>query len=361
MFDFDEIASLKPFALDREAKESLFLRALGDLTAFHRQRCGDYRRIVDGLGFDASRVRDVLDFPFIPAGLFKMRDLSSVDRSLVIKTVTSSGTTGQAASRIFLDRNTAASQTKALVRIVSDFIGNKRLPMLIVDSRDVLKNRASFSARGAGILGFSMLGRDVTYILDERMDLDFNATESFLERHAGEDILLFGFTFMIWEYLYKALRRAGKWLPIERGVMIHGGGWKKLQSEAVSPDAFKDALRDVCGLRRVYNYYGTAEQTGSIFMECCEGRLHCSVFSDIAIRDHRDFSPCQVGTSGLIEMISLLPRSYPGHVILTEDLGRLTGIDDCPCGRLGKTFSVEGRIPRAETRGCSDTYEKRHA
>jgi phenylacetate-coenzyme A ligase PaaK-like adenylate-forming protein len=359
MFSFDEIASYKPFALDREGKKALFLRALGDLTAFHRQRCGDYRRIVEGLGFDAGHAHDVEDFPFIPVGLFKTRDLSSVDRSEVTKTVTSSGTTGQAVSRIFLDRETAASQTKALAKITSDFLGNKRLPMLIADSAGVLKDRSAFSARGAGILGFSMLGRDVTYILDERMGLDFEALGSFLERHEGEDILLFGFTFMIWEYLYKALRSAGKRLPIEKGVLIHGGGWKKLRTEAVSPDVFKDALRDVCGLRRVYNYYGMAEQTGSIFMECEEGRLHCSVFSDIVIRDHRDFSPCPVGTSGLIQAVSLLPRSYPGHVILTEDMGRLTGIDDCPCGRLGKTFLVEGRVPRAETRGCSDTYEKR--
>jgi phenylacetate-coenzyme A ligase PaaK-like adenylate-forming protein len=361
VFNFDEIASYKPFSLDRERKKTLFLAALGDLTSYHRERCGDYRKIVEALGFDAVQVRDVEDFPFIPAGLFKSRELSSVDRSEVIKTVTSSGTTSQAVSRIFLDRGTAASQTKALARIVSDFIGNRRLPMLIADSGDALKNRASFSARGAGILGFSMLGRDVTYILDEHMDLNFEALDAFLERHGGEDILLFGFTFMIWEYLYKALRRAGKRLPIEKGIMIHGGGWKKLRDEAVSPEAFKEALRDTCGLRRVYDYYGMAEQTGSIFMECAEGRLHCSVFSDIVIRDHRDFSPCPVGTSGLIEAISLLPRSYPGHAILTEDLGRLTGIDDCPCGRLGKTFSVEGRIPRAETRGCSDTYEKRPA
>jgi len=31
------------------------------------------------------------------------------------------------------------------------------------------------------------------------------------------------------------------------------------------------------------------------------------------------------------------------------------GEDDCPCGRKGRYFSVLGRLPQVEMRGCSDT------
>jgi len=72
-----------------------------------------------------------------------------------------------------------------------------------------------------------------------------------------------------------------------------------------------------------------------------------------------DFSVCEKGEKGLIQLISLLPDSYPGHSILSEDLGELTGEDDCPCKRMGKTFVIHGRIAKAEVRGCSDTYEKK--
>jgi hypothetical protein len=58
----------------------------------------------------------------------------------------------------------------------------------------------------------------------------------------------------------------------------------------------------------------------------------------------------------VIQTLSLLPRSYPGHSLLTEDLGVVHGQDDCPCGRKGTYFSIVGRIPQAELRGCSDTY-----
>ena len=100
-----------------------------------------------------------------------------------------------------------------------------------------------------------------------------------------------------------------------------------------------------------------AEQTGCIYMECSCGNLHASVYSDIITRRPDDFSPCSYGEKGIIQVLSPLARSYPGHSILTEDEGILLGEDDCPCGRLGKYFRVTGRIRQAQVRGCSDTYE----
>ena len=40
--------------------------------------------------------------------------------------------------------------------------------------------------------------------------------------------------------------------------------------------------------------------------------------------------------------------------ILTEDMGIIHGIDNCKCGKKGKYFTVLGRVPSAELRGCSD-------
>ena len=141
--------------------------------------------------------------------------------------------------------------------------------------------------------------------------------------------------------------------------MIHGGGWKKLVEQAVDNDEFKARIHKVTGVSRVHNYYGMVEQTGSIFIECSEGYLHASLFSDILIRNVSNFKIMPVEEQGLIQLVSLIPLSYPGHSIITEDLGTIVGIDDCPCGRKGKYFKVHGRIKNAEVRGCSDTYELR--
>ena len=120
--------------------------------------------------------------------------------------MTSSGTSGQAVSKIYLDKTTAANQQKTLVKIVSDFTGASRMPMLIIDSPSVIKNRNMFSARGAGILGFSIFGADRTYALDDDMNINIPVIEAFLEKHKGQKILLFGFTFMIWQFFYKKLK-----------------------------------------------------------------------------------------------------------------------------------------------------------
>jgi len=293
--------------------------------------------------------------PFLPVRLFKDYELLSVEKSQVIKTITSSGTTGQSVSKIFLDATTATNQTKVLVKILSERIGKKRLPMLIIDTKSVLKNRNCFSARGAGILGFSMMGYDTAYALDEDMQLDVDTVEAFCNKHKDESIIIFGFTYMIWEYFYKPLSESGNKLRLENGMMIHGGGWKKLAEQEVDNNKFKSLLEGVCGIRTVFNYYGMAEQAGSIFMECEAGFFHCSAFSDLIIRDS-DFSLCALNQTGLIQLISILPFSYPGHSILTEDAGKIIGEDNCSCGRSGKYFQVYGRIKSAEMRGCSDTY-----
>jgi hypothetical protein len=98
------------------------------------------------------------------------------------------------------------------------------------------------------------------------------------------------------------------------------------------------------------------EQVGSIFVECEEGHLHAPIFADIIVRNKMTLKPLNFGEEGLIEVLSILPRSYPGHVLLTEDLGTILGEDDCKCGKKGKYFRVKGRLPKAEIRGCSDTH-----
>jgi hypothetical protein len=98
------------------------------------------------------------------------------------------------------------------------------------------------------------------------------------------------------------------------------------------------------------------EQTGSIFVECSEHYLHASNFSNIIIRDAFDFSALPFKQIGLVEVISIVTLSYPGQVILTEDLGRILGEDDCRCGMHGRYFEILGRIENAEIRGCSDTF-----
>ena len=124
------------------------------LTVHHRKTCKAYDDICNGV---AGLWHGDAKGPFLPVSVFKDLELRSVPEDQIKRQLTSSGTTGQKVSRIFLDAETAADQQRALCEIVSEYIGEKRIPMLIIDSPDVLRDRSKYSARGAGIMGFSMM------------------------------------------------------------------------------------------------------------------------------------------------------------------------------------------------------------
>ena len=355
LFDSNETS---PYSLKKKEKIIFLNEHLNSLFRHHYKNCDLFKKSMDAISYDYNREYNYYELPFLPVRLFKLYDLKSIKDTDIVKTLTSSGTSGQAVSKIFLDKEAAALQTKTLSKIVSSFSGSKRSPMIIIDSKSVLKDRRNFSARGAGILGFSMFGKDHTYALDDEMNINFDDLKKFLDRHKGENILMFGFTFIVYLHFYKELLKSDIKLDLTNATLIHGGGWKKMIEESVSSDTFKANLKEVCSINKVHDYYGMVEQTGTIYMECERGYLHTSKFSDVIIRREQDFSVAEDGESGIIQVVSVLPKSYPGQSLLTEDEGVILGEDDCSCGRMGKYFKINGRLKNAEIRGCSDTYGK---
>jgi hypothetical protein len=354
-----KILDTEPFSLCKSDKEEIFKKALKELTQHHIDNCVEYGKVVKGL--QSSMVWDLRrleSFPFIPVRLFKLLELKSINKNDVFKEMLSSGTSNQNPSRIFLDRFTAQKQSIVLSKLFKDFIGLNRPPILVIDSPETVKNRSSFSARTAGILGFSYLGRDLTFALRNDFSFNLDLVKDFLVRHQGETILIFGFTSIIWEYFLASSDLKDSGLKFPNSILLHGGGWKKLSQQSVNNDLFKGALDSKLGIRKVVNYYGLVEQTGSLFFECASGYLHSSNYSNVIVREPRSFESLNSGNVGMLQLQSALPFSYPGHSILTEDLGEIFGTDDCECGRFGQKFKVYGRIPEAETRGCSDTFER---
>lgn len=345
------------YGLPAKEKQLVLFNALHRLTLHHQAHCASYAALLKAHSVRLDKATQISDLPFLPVRLFKEETLMSVDHKQVIKTLTSSGTTSQKVSKIFLDAETSQAQTRALVMIMQSFLGTARLPMLIIDHMGVIKDRTSFSARGAGILGLSNFGRNHTYALnDEDMQPNMSAISAFAEKFQGHNILLFGFTFMVWKYFVQALQKQGTPLNLNKAILIHSGGWKKLLDQAVDNDTFKATTKAVTGISAIHNFYGMVEQVGSVFVECEHGVLHTPSFADVIIRNPQDWSVCPHGTPGIIQVLSVLPTSYPGHSLLTEDQGIILGQDNCPCGRQGKYIKVLGRIAQAEMRGCSDTH-----
>jgi hypothetical protein len=349
---FPEIDFARPFNIARREKDATLLEGLNQLTRWHATQCLKYGNVIANVYGGREKAERLEDVPYLPVRLFKHSRLASVPEGSISKVLTSSGTTGQQVSRILLDASTAQLQVRALSSIVQDFIGKHRLPFVNIDQDPREASKSTHTARAAGVLGFSTFGHHHFHLLDDALQPRWVDFRAYLDEHAGQPLLLFGFTFVVWQHFVQAARQAG--ITLDCGpdsILIHGGGWKKLAALQINNDKLKAALTEQFGIRRISNYYGMVEQVGSIYMECDAGHLHTPSFADVLIRDPITLQPAE---HGVIQVLSLLPRSYPGHSILTEDLGSLLGVDDCACGRRGRYFSVQGRIPAAEVRGCSD-------
>ena len=96
------------------------------------------------------------------------------------------------------------------------------------------------------------------------------------------------------------------------------------------------------------------EQTGSIFLQCekCHHFL-TTKYSDIFIRDN-NFNLVQNGKIGDCPInIKFTVVSYPGHNIISEDIGYITAKNNCSCSKYSKRFKIIGRIKDAELRGAA--------
>jgi acyl-CoA synthetase (AMP-forming)/AMP-acid ligase II len=352
------LLDLPPFGLSQAQKRARLLPLLRELTLHHAACCRPYQNVLRGVfgGADHLEMERLEDVPFLPVTLFKTHMLSSVPPEEVVKVLTSSGTTGQQPSRIYLDAETAAVQSAVLVKVAQHFLGRERLPMIILDHPGVVRDRSSRSARGAGILGMMQFGHRPFYALRDDMTLDEEGLHGYIAAAAGRPVLLFGFTFMVWQYLVQALEAANRRLALGGGTLVHSGGWKKLQDAAVSPAAFRQRVQAVTGVQQVINFYGMVEQVGGVYFENPLHHLHAPIFSEVIIRDPVTLEPLPDGQPGLIQVLSCLPTSYPGHSLLTEDLGVIRGADESSTGMGGRYFEVLGRVPKAELRGCSDTF-----
>jgi len=329
-----------------------FLDEMNELCDFHFNNCKEYRLILNRLFGGFRRAKSLEELPFIPVSVFKDLDLMSVPRHEVFKTLSSSGTSG-AQSRIFLDKHNSLNQTLALKELFQEQFGQARLPMIIFDSQEQLRSSANASARKAAVIGFSAFASKRFFVLGEDFEIDWDKLEETLASNSNIDVVIFGFTFMLWTHLV-INNRGNRTFNLPGGVILHGGGWKKLEGLGINKSTFKAEMKRITGARRVIDYYGMAEQAGSIFFECEFGFFHESKFSSVIMRDPYSLLPIEVGNLGLVQVISKLPSSYPGHSILTQDLGITHGMDDCSCKRPGRYFSMEGRMPNSQVRGCSD-------
>lgn len=308
----------------------------------HLKNCPPYRQIIKKIFPNEKNISDI----YIHSGLFKKIDFKTGNNNKNYL-YSSSGTSGNK-SNIFFDRTDAINQQKYLMKTVKEFTHISK-DAVFVDA--ACESEVQLNARRAASRGFSLLAKKRTKLPSSIEEAHFQLTQL---ASKNSQIILFGFTFEIYILIKKLID--SKLPPILDSdfLVIHGGGWKKLENKKVDNDLFKELLKSIFLNSKSLNYYGMIEQLGLIYPMCSEGYYHCPDGADIIIRDNYG-KICLNNQKGLIQSISPLPISYPGHSLLTEDVGEVFP-RPCKCGLKTKRFKVIGRLSKLQPRGCSDAY-----
>lgn len=351
MDTLDKIFQFKPFELSNNQKKILFSEKIEQLNKYHFNNCPEYKKIISYL-FMGKKI-NFKSLPPLPVGIFKNNNLVSTSKKKIIRQLVSSGTTGNNRSKISIDLENSRNQIRTLQKISIEYLGEDRMPMAIL-GQEKKKSNFELNASNAAISGFSLFGKNHTYLIDDNDIFNKNRLIEFADKFKNEKKLLFGFTFNIYKHLIESMPNHK--VDLSNSILLHGGGWKKLERYKISNEKFSKILKSKYNINKIVNYYGLVEQTGSIYFECEQGFFHTSNYSDILIKNN-NLEECDYGKKGLIQLISLLPKSYPGHNIITEDIGVIYGVDNCKCKRNGKIFKVFGRVKDSETRGCSDAQQ----
>ena len=336
LFDF------KPFGMEQKKKDLFFLKYIKKNLNHHYNKCENYKLGLNLKKNFFKKINKKEDIPYLPVNIFKKVDLIS-SNSKKIKIYNSSGTTQSSKSKIFLDKDNIVNQSKALNFIGKDFLGFSKKVFIFIDSKEKLFDKKINNARKAAILGFSIFASRTYFVLNKNMEVKKKYLEDILLKHREDEIIFFGFTSIIWNNFLKKINLSNH--NLKNPIVLHGGGWKKLENKKINEKKFNEKIKKKLSIKKIINYYGMIEQTGSIFFKCEHGFFHCSILSDILIRNE-NMEVVNKHKKGFVQCFSLIPTSYPGNSIITEDIGEIFGEDDCKCKRLGIYFKIYGRAPR---------------
>nr|MDO8110718.1 acyl-protein synthetase [Candidatus Sigynarchaeota archaeon] len=361
----NDLLSQEQYKVSQADKERALLPILAQQVKDNIAFSPSLKKFYTALGISPDGYKAVADIPPIPVSMFKKFELKTCPGDQVTRVLNSSATTSGIPSKIFINKETSFRQSKGLIAILKNFIGSARRPVLVIDTESINKNEAeTLSARGAAVRGISNFGSKIVYVMDEKngeLYLNIEKLKDFMKAYAGQEILASGFTYIIWTRFVNQVQDAGIKLDFPAMKLVHSGGWKKLAARAVTKDAFSTKLADIFSTKpgNIIDFYGMVEQLGVVFLDCEAGYKHAPNFADVIIRDVYTMQENSIGKPGLIEIASIIPSSYPGQAIITEDVGEIVGIDNCACGRKGKYFVFRSRVERTETRGCGDTFAER--
>lgn len=323
-----------------------------DLFAYQLAHCLPYRRFCEARGvFDAASLRSWRDIPAVPTGAFKEVTLRSFPAERTVKVFRTSGTATERRGELHLDTLALyeASLRPSFRRgVLPDLAPGARARMrILAPSPAELPDSSLSHMFGCAIEAFgdAASGFDVEHGA-LRIDPLLAALERATDTRVPVALCGTAFAFV---HLLDAMTARGTQVPLPPGSRaLETGGFKGRAREMPQAELYA-AIERALGIPadRIVNQYGMCE-LGSQFYDSvlCEPgaprRKLAPPWTRVRIVDPATGADVGDGDVGMIHVYDL---ANTGSVlaIQTADLGRV----------IGDGFTVLGREPGAEARGCS--------
>ena len=314
-----------PVAIFRIASEADFEAAA--LETFRRQAatCPPYREYLALVGIRPERVRRAAEIPHLPIGLFKTHEVYCGDAEPEA-VFTSSATTGMTQARHPM--RSLALYEEAFRGSFRTFYGAPARWSLYALLPNYLRRK----------------GSSLVYMAD-RLIADCGSGGFYLDDHEAllRDIaadpkpkILLGVSYALWDL-------AERHAPRLRDTIVMETGGMKGQREELAKEEFHRILCDAFGVEAIHSEYGMAELTSQAYSRG-GNRFRCPAWMRVAARDVNDpFGRLGAEQRGGLDITDLANR-WSCAFIQTDDVGRVFA---------DGSFEIEGRIDRADIRGCN--------
>lgn len=337
------------------ADDELFMAAVRENFSWHRNHCGEYRKIADGLGVSEENLT-AENLPYIPTMLFKRRRLSS---SKPLIRATSSGTSGNF-SIIGFEASGLLCALKMTLKILRrrGLLSLRPCRYFIMGYKPHRSNRTAVTKTAfAATLMTPAVSRK--YILKYengayKPDFDGMLRELVKASEKRLPVRFMGFPAYTY-FLMKLMDERGIYVKLPKGSKIMlGGGWKQFYAEQPDKAGFYALAEKTLGIsgENIIEFFGAVEHP-VLYCDCKNHRFHVPAYSRVIIRSPDDLAPLSYGETGLCELITPMIKATPILAVMTDDLGILHKGGECGCGISAPYLEIIGRVAPENIKTCA--------
>lgn len=347
---------------DQDGTAKLFVKAMRENCAYHFRKCPEYRRILEGEGFDPESVQspeDLMKIPFVPTLLYKETRMISKPFPIPGISSTSSGTGGKKTfMRLSVGDLWCGLWMCLRTAKKRGILSPKPCHYVVLGYKPGTGNKlgAAKSAFGATFFAPALSRR---YALIYRNGAYVPALEELLERVKKLESARFPTRFMGFPayafFLMRLMEEKGVSVRLPKGsLMMLAGGWKQFYTQQISKPEFYDLARRTLGIPEdgIVEFFGAVEHP-VMYCDCPEHRFHVPIYSRAFVRDPYTLEPAGYGRPGLLQLMTPMVKATPLSCVMTDDLAVMRDGADCPCGIKTPYIELLGRAGLADVKTCA--------